>query len=169
MREFADVYQRLNVAYERLRKARTGESGEAPDAILEEIDRIVHDRDALEDRLSPEGFYAEQVIEDLVTVDLVFSYAQKRSIAPPKAEVASTFSLFIPMPEKGEDMEMHLRKYLGPLFGIQPGPVRRKKKKTGKKSRAGVEKKAVRPAKNKKSPARTKAKEKTVPRGQKRK
>jgi hypothetical protein len=170
MREFADAYQRLNVAYERLRKTRTRESSEAPDEILEEIDRIVHDRDALEDRLAPEGFYAEPVIEQLVTVDLLFSYAQKRSIAPatPEQIQTSTFSLFIPMPKEGEDMEVHLRGLLGPLFGIQADTSQRKKKDAPER-RSGTGKKTARSARTRDIPSRTKGKEITAPRKQVRK
>ena len=122
MLEFAAAYYRLNRCYERLRLARTGASTEKPEPILEEIDQAVHARDALEDRLSPEGFYAEPIMEGILAVNLLFSYATKRPVEPVPPG-GSSFSMFVPMPLPGADLEEHLRQYLGSVFGISPAPA----------------------------------------------
>lgn len=122
MLEFASAYYRLNCGYEELRLARTGESQGNPENLLQEIEQAVHARDALEDRLAPEGFYAEPVLDGILTVNLVFSHALKKTPKPAPPAADSTFSLYVPMPPPGTDMEAYLRRYLGGVFGHSDNP-----------------------------------------------
>jgi hypothetical protein len=107
MHDFAAAYHLINVACERLRRIRTGESAEPAEAALAEIDEATRSRDALEDRYVAEGFYAEPLVEGLFVVDLVFNHARKKN-SPTAAgvsaasEVLSSFSLYLPM---GNPME----------------------------------------------------------------
>ena len=146
MLEFAGIYYRLNVLYTRLQEVRLGSSAAAPAAILAEIGQAMQDRDALEDRLAPEGFFAEAVIDGLITTNLVFSHALKKSMEPRPAASSSSFSLFVPMPQPGEDLEAHLRRHLGAFFDIpDPAvPASGKAKRPSRKQAAGPARKASR-------------------------
>lgn len=117
MIEFACHYYRLNFLYDRLKRIRLGESSEDAAAVLTEVDHATQARDVLEDTYAPEGFYAEPIVDGLMTVDLVFSHALKRW-APQGPAPASSFSLFVPMPEPGEDIEAHFRRHLAGLFAL---------------------------------------------------
>jgi hypothetical protein len=149
MLEFVAAYYRLNECYDRLRLARLGSSQESPAHILEDIDKAVHARDALEDRLSPEGFYAEAIVEGVLTVDLVFSHALKKHVSPAQV-VQSSFSLYVPMPPPGVDIDDYLRQHLSGLFGIEPPAPKKKstpnRKLAAPKASAAGTKKAPRPS-----------------------
>lgn len=116
--EFATAYYHLNRNYDRLRKVRIGESKETPEAVLKDIEAAAFCRDTLEDRLAPEGFYAEPIIDGIITVDLVFSHALKKRIEIDIPPVESSFSLFVPMPPPGTDLKEHLRRHLSGLFEL---------------------------------------------------
>jgi hypothetical protein len=146
MLEFAGIYYRLNLLYTRLQEVRLGHSAALPAAIHAEIGQAVQDRDALEDRLAPEGFFAEAVIEGLVTTNLVFSHALKKSMEPKPAVSSSSFSLYVPMPQPGEDLEAHLRRHLGAFFDIPDSavPAPGKAKRPSRKQAAAPSRKASR-------------------------
>ena len=122
MLEFASVFYRINLCYDQLRKAGAGTD---PDPeIMVKLEAAAKARDALEDRLAPEGFYAEQELEGLTTVNLVFRHAlaRFRPQEPIPQQSSSDFELEIPLPPPpGVTLKQHLHNHFAELLGIDVG------------------------------------------------
>jgi len=122
MLEFASVFYRINLCYDQLREAGAG-TGPNPE-IMVNLEAAAKARDALEDRLAPEGFYAEQELEGVITVNLVFRHAlaRFRPHEPIPQQSSSDFELEISLPPPpGVTLNQHLRNHFAELLGIDVG------------------------------------------------
>ena len=98
--KFLATYYHLNQAYARLlevrkqpnRKSARGQSAEL--AALRHVERILRQRDALEDELAPYGVIAEPIVENGFTVDVKFSFGSR----PPGPSGPFYSSAFITIP-----------------------------------------------------------------------
>ena len=78
MIEFASLYYRMNQLIALAEQARLANDAEAERVALGQLCRASDDRDALEDRCAPEGFYAEPIIRGTRYADLRFMWAGKK-------------------------------------------------------------------------------------------
>lgn len=119
MLEFATIFYRINRCYDQLRQASAG-SGPDPH-VMAKLEQAAKARDALEDRLAPEGFYAEQELDGVITVNLVFRHALARFRHQQQTPQLSSskFELEIPLPPPpGVTLNQHLRNHFAELFGV---------------------------------------------------
>jgi hypothetical protein len=116
--EFLAAYYRLNQLLARLEAIRAGTTSGDELAALREIQGAIRERDAIEDRYEAEGFIGEPVMEGLYYRDIEFTHALSRRFYSPT--VSSRFSLSLPIPAPGTDLESLIHHHLGSLFPGAP-------------------------------------------------
>jgi hypothetical protein len=117
--EFLAAYYRLNQLIARLEALRSGAVREDERSVLREIQYAIRERDDLEDKYEPEGFIGEPIMDGIYYADVEFTHARSRQFYQPM--VSSRFSLSIPMPPPGVEIEGWVRRHLAPVFQESAG------------------------------------------------
>jgi hypothetical protein len=112
--QFLAVYYRLNQLYTSLHAIRSNESKENERPLLEQIQHAIHKRDELENFYEPEGFLGEPVMDGFFYRNIEFTYARRREFYEPAP--SSSFSIFMPLPPAGADIESWVRENLAKIF-----------------------------------------------------
>lgn len=118
MLEFLAVYCELNRAYSKLldvrRSLESPDRGRAEDAVLREIEKILIERDDLEDRYAPFGVLVRPETNEGFTVDLRFGFGNADSRGKPRTDLYRLAAeVPIPLPP-GAKLEDYIVDFEGP-------------------------------------------------------
>jgi len=118
--EFLAAYYQLNREYSRLlevrRQSPSPQRDEAERKSLQEIEKVLIVRDALEDRYAPYGVVAQPIIRDGLTGNLKISFGNVDAAGRRRSDVY-TLTAFVPIPlPKGTKLEDLPLKIEGPGF-----------------------------------------------------
>jgi hypothetical protein len=88
--QFLSVYYHLNIGYAELLQVRASQPESKGDAaehrILRRIERVLRQRDALEDHYAPRGIMAEPVMRHGFAVDLQFTFGTVNAQGRPRSD-----------------------------------------------------------------------------------